>query len=62
MLVVTILGVILRQMDLSSNDYGDSTDRLELATVPIWLVSSMLYTFTDLLRLQVMIEEGNAWY
>ena len=60
--VVTILGVVLRHTELSSNDYGDATDRLELATVPIWLFSSMLYTFTDLLRLQIMIEEGNAWY
>lgn len=61
-LVVTILGVVLRHTDLSSNDYGDATDRLELATVPIWLFTSILYTFTDLLRLQMMIEEGNAWY
>jgi len=33
-LAVTILGMVLRHMELSSNDYGDATDRLELATVP----------------------------
>ena len=47
-LVVTVLGVLLRHKELSSNDFGEVTiDRLELATVPIWLFSSMMYAYAD---------------
>lgn len=61
-LVVTVLGVLLRHKELSSNDFGEVTiDRLELATVPIWLFSSMMYAYADVLRLQTMTEDGKAW-
>lgn len=61
-LVVTVLGVLLRHKELSSNDFGEVTiDRLELATVPIWLFSSVMYAYADVLRLQTMTEDGKAW-
>ena len=60
--IVTVMGVVLRQMELSPNDYGETTNRLELSTLPLWLFSSMMYASTDVLRLQTMIQEGIAWW
>ena len=60
--IVTVMGVVLRQMELSQNDYGETTNRLELSTLPLWLLSSMMYASTDVLRLQTMIQEGIAWW
>ena len=56
--IVTVMGVVLRQMELSPNVYGETTNRLELSTLPLWLFSSMMYASTDVLRLQTMIQEG----
>ena len=50
--VVSVMGVVLRHMDNSETDFGDATDKLELATVPIWLFTSVLYVATDGIRLQ----------
>ena len=60
--IVTVMGVVLRQMELSPNDYGETTNRLELSTLPLWLFSSIVYASTDVLRLQTMIQEGIAWW
>ena len=60
--IVTVMGVVLRQMELSPNDYGETTNRLELSTLPLWLFSSIMYASTDVLRLQKMIQEGIAWW
>ena len=60
--IVTVMGVVLRQMELSPNDYAETTNRLELSTLPLWLFSSMMYASTDVLRLQTMIQEGIAWW
>ena len=60
--IVTVMGVVLRQMELSPNDYGETTNRLELSTLPLWLFSSIMYASTDVLRLQTMIQEGIAWW
>ena len=60
--IVTVMGVVLRHMELSPNDYGETTNRLELSTLPLWLFSSMMYASTDVLRLQTMIQEGIAWW
>ena len=48
-MIVTIMGVVLRHMEFG--DFGETPDRMELATVPIWLCSSIIYTSTDALRL-----------
>ena len=60
--IVTVMGVVLRHMEFSPNDYGETTNRLELSTLPLWLFSSMMYASTDVLRLQTMIQEGIAWW
>ena len=49
--IATVMGVVLRHMELSPNDYGETTNRLELSTLPLWLFSSMMYASTDVLRL-----------
>mmetsp|Transcript_17488 Transcript_17488/g.37812 ORF Transcript_17488/g.37812 Transcript_17488/m.37812 type:complete len:265 (+) Transcript_17488:176-970(+) len=50
--IVTVVGVVLRHMEYSQKDFGESTNRMELATVILWLFSSELFVATDLLRLQ----------
>ena len=50
-LIITVVGVVLRHMEHSRNDYGEATNRMELALVPIWLFTSMLYVSTDMIRL-----------
>ena len=50
-LVVTVMGVVLRHMNVSDAD-SDMTAKLEFATLPIWLFSSILYVTSDVIRLK----------
>jgi len=49
-LVATIMGIVFRDMDHSHKDFGDVNSEIEMAHLPIWLFSSILYVTTDVLR------------
>jgi len=49
--IISVAGVVLRHMQYPGNDFGDVTDELELALMPIFLFSSILYVTTDVMRL-----------
>ncbi|KAL7529422.1 hypothetical protein ACHAWF_002969 [Thalassiosira exigua] len=46
-LVTSLLGVVLRHLQHSQNDFDDAADKLELSTLVFWLLSSVLYVATD---------------
>lgn len=48
----TIVGVVLRHMEGSDRDFGDSTNQMELAMMPLFLFSSILYVINDIMRLK----------
>ena len=50
-LIVAVMGVILRHMNVANVD-KDVEDKLELATFPIWVFSSMLFVTTDVIRIE----------
>ena len=48
----TVLGVVLRHMEHSQREeFGEATNRMELAMMPMLFFSSVLYVITDAMRL-----------
>ena len=52
-LAASVVGVVLRHVQHSQKEeFDDTTDNMELGTVPVWLVSAVLYVVTDAIRVQ----------
>ena len=57
--VLSVTGVLLRHMQHSPKKAFEESlsDRLEMATVPLWLVTSLMYVMTDVIRVKTGVTE-----
>jgi len=56
--VLSVTGVVLRHMQHSPKEaFEERSDRLEMATVPLWLVSSLMYVTADVIRVKTRVAD-----
>lgn len=55
--ILSVVGVVLRHMQTSTKDFDDADDRLEMATVPIWLFTAVMYVTTDVIRVKTGVTD-----